>query len=169
MPDFEELHAQASEVVARMTERGLRLATAESTVGGLIGFTVTSVPGASKVFIGGITAYGGGSKTSLLGVPEETLREHGSVAEPTVAAMARGARAAFGVDVAVAESGVASPTQNSERPGGLYYIGLVADGFERVERQEFAGDRVETMQQATATALRLINDYLDESGVDKSD
>jgi PncC family amidohydrolase len=169
MPDAEELHVRAAEIVARMTERGLRLATAESTVGGLIGFTVTSVPGASKVFIGGITAYGGGSKTSLLGVPEEMLREHGSVAEATVAAMARGARAAFGVDVAVAESGVASPTQNSERAGGLYYIGLVADGFERVERQQFGGDRVETMQQATATALRLITDYLDESGVNKSD
>ncbi|MDA0351306.1 MAG: CinA family protein [Chloroflexi bacterium] len=162
-PDFEELQAQAASVVARMTARGLRLATAESTVGGLIGFTLTSVPGASKAFIGGITAYGGGSKTSLLHVPEATLREHGSVAAPTVAAMARGAREAFGVDLAVAESGIASPTQNSERPGGLYYIGLIAEDFERVERHEFAGDRVATMQQATAAALSLIDAYLDES------
>ena len=164
MPDFEELQAQAADIVARMTERELRLATAESTVGGLIGFAVTSVPGASKVFIGGITAYGGGSKTSLLGVSEQLLREHGSVAEPTVAAMARGAREAFGVDLAVAESGIASPTQSRERPGGLYYIGLAADGFERVERYEFVGDRIETMQQATAAALSLIGDYLDASG-----
>lgn len=164
MPGFEALHAQAAGVVARMTERGLRMATAESTVGGLIGFTVTSVPGASKVFIGGITAYGGGSKTSLLGVPEETLREHGSVAGPTVAAMARGAREAFGVDLAVAESGIASPTQNSERPGGLYYIGLVADEVELVERHEFAGERVATMQRATAAALSLIDSYLDQNG-----
>jgi PncC family amidohydrolase len=164
VPDFDELHAQAARVVARMTERGLRMATAESTVGGLIGFTVTSVPGASKVFVGGVTAYGGGSKTSILGVPEETLREHGSVAEPTVAAMARGAREAFGVDLAVAESGIASPVQNSERPGGLYYIGLVADGYEQVERHQFEGDRVDTMQQATAAALRLIEAYLDKRG-----
>jgi PncC family amidohydrolase len=161
VPSFEELHAQAATVVARLTDRGLRMATAESTVGGLIGFSLISVPGASKTFIGGITAYGGGSKTSLLHVPEETLRDHGSVAEPTVAAMARGAIEAFGVDLAVAESGIASPTQNSERPGGLYYIGLVADGYERVERHLFEGGRVDTMQQATAAALRLIEEYLD--------
>ncbi len=159
---FGELHARAAQTVARLTERGLRMATAESTVGGLVGFAVTSVPGASKVFIGGITAYGGGSKTSLLGVPEETLREHGSVAEPTVLAMARGAREAFGVDLAVAESGIASPTQNSERPGGLYYIGLVADGVERAERHLFEGERVATMRQAALVALDLIDGYLEE-------
>lgn len=164
MPDFKALHARAARTVARLTERGVRIATAESTVGGLVGFAITSVPGASQVFIGGITAYGGGSKTSLLGVPEETLREHGSVAEATVLAMARGAREAFGVDLAVAESGIASPTQNSERPGGLYYIGLVADGFERAERHLFEGDRVATMRQATTAALDLIDAYLDESG-----
>lgn len=159
---FEDLHARAARTVARLTERGLRMATAESTVGGLIGFALTSVPGASKVFIGGITAYGGGSKTSLLGVTQETLQAHGSVAEPTVLSMARGAREAFGVDLAIAESGIASPTQNSERPGGLYYIGLVADGFERAERHLFDGDRVSTMRQATTAALDLIDAYLDE-------
>ena len=160
---FEELNGQAAGVIARLTERELRLATAESTVGGLMGFALTSVPGASRVFIGGIIAYGGGSKTSLLAVPETTLREHGSVSEPTVVAMAQGARTVFGVDLAIADSAIASPNQNRKRPGGLYYIGLVADGFEHTERHEFAGDRVETMQQATAAALGLIDAYLEQT------
>ncbi len=153
-----------ADVVARMTERGLKLATAESTVGGMIGHLLTNVPGSSKVFVGGISAYGGAPKMELLKVPRETLREHGSVSEEAVRAMARGALGAFPVDVAVAESGIASPTNNPERPGGLYYIGIVTkDGHERVARYEFDGDRESTKQQASDEALRLVLEYLDES------
>ncbi len=78
-----------------------------------------------------------------------------------MAAIGRGAREAFGIGLAVAESGIASPPQRRERPGGLYYIGLVADGFERVERYEFADDRVETMRQPAP--LSSIGTYLESS------
>ena len=70
-----------AEVVERMTARGLTLSTAESTVGGMIGHLLTNVPGASKGFIGGITAYHGRPKVDLLHVSRETLTEHGSVSE----------------------------------------------------------------------------------------
>ncbi|MEX1021744.1 MAG: CinA family protein, partial [Dehalococcoidia bacterium] len=103
---------RASEVVRRMTERGLTLATAESTTGGLAGHLVVAVPGASKVFAGGVAAYGRRAKLDWLRVPAETVTEYGSVHEETVLAMARGAREALGVAVAVAESGIASPTGN---------------------------------------------------------
>src|SRR5690606_9057372 len=99
----------AAEVVRRLTERGLTLATAESTTGGLTGHLVVSVPGASRVFVGGVAAYGRRLKLDWLHVPAETVQQHGSVSEETVLAMARGARDALGVDVAVAESGIASP------------------------------------------------------------
>ncbi|MBM4410793.1 MAG: hypothetical protein FJ037_05665 [Chloroflexi bacterium] len=65
------------EVVEEMTARGLTLGTAESTVGGLIGHLLTDVPGSSKVFVGGITAYHGRPKTTLLNVPVDTLRNAG--------------------------------------------------------------------------------------------
>ena len=164
MPSMDELHVEARSIVERMTERGLRLATAESTVGGLIGFVVTAVPGASKVFAGGITAYSNRPKIALLGVPEELAREQGAVSEPVVGAMARGAREAFGVDVAVAESGIASPAPHGGKPGGLYYIGIAAEGYERVERHEFNGERVDTMREAASAALALIAGYLDQIG-----
>jgi len=160
MPEQLVLEELAASVVQRMTERGLRLATAESTVGGLIGYAVTSVPGASKVFAGGVTAYSNTPKRELLRVPAETMDEYGSVSAATVEAMARGARKAFSVDVAVAESGIASPTPNRDRPGGLYYIGVVADDHQRVERYEFEGDRMDTMREAATVALWLITDYL---------
>ncbi len=149
------------EVVARMTERGLTLATAESTVGGLIGHLLTNVPGSSKVFIGGITAYRGPAKIEVMGVDAETLRAHGSVSEEAVRAMARGVRAAMHADVVVAESGIAGPTGNPDRPGGLYYIGIVAEGEERVARHQFPGDRESTKAQAAQEALRLVLAYLD--------
>ena len=151
----------AAEVVRRMTEHGLRLATAESTTGGLTGHLLVAVPGASKVFVGGVAAYGRIPKTGWLGVDPEVIAQHGSVAEETVLAMARGAREALQVDLAISESGIASPTNNPERPGGLYCLALVADGYERAERQIFAGDRLQTMQAASERLLAMVSEYLD--------
>lgn len=152
-----------AEVVRRLTEAGLRLSTAESTVGGMIGHLLTNVPGSSKVFIGGITAYHGAPKMDLLGVPRDLLREHGSVAEETVLAMARGARDAMQTELAIAESGIAGPSTNPERPGGLYWIALVAPGgFEVAQRHVFPGDREETKRAASEATLQLVLDWLDE-------
>jgi len=153
----------AREVVERLTERGLTLATGESSVGGMIGHWLTDVPGASKVFVGGVVAYGRGPKLDLLHVAEEILEKHGSVSEPAVSAMAEGARDALGADIGLAESGIASPNDNPERPGGLCYVAVVGPGVERVERHQFSGDREGVKRQATEAALRLVLDYLDES------
>lgn len=152
---------RAAEVVRRMTERGLTLATAESTTGGLAGHLVVAVPGASRVFVGGVAAYGRRPKVDWLRVPPETVAEHGSVSEETVLAMARGAREALGVDVAVAESGIASPTGNPDRPGGLYWLAVAAEGYERAERHVFPGERLDTMQAAAGRLLAMVNEYLD--------
>lgn len=155
-----------ADVIQRMTERGLTLGTAESTVGGMIGHLLTNVPGSSKVFVGGVTAYGRRPKLELLGVRPETVRDQGSVAEQTVREMAEGARRAIGTAVGVAESGIAGPSSNPDRPGGLYYIGVAADDYDRVERYVFDGDRESTKAQASQAALQMVLDYLDESSAD---
>jgi nicotinamide-nucleotide amidase len=100
---------------------------------------------------------------ALLGVPNEVLERSGSVSAETVRAMAEGARRAFEVDVAVAESGIASPLDppRPERPGGLYFVGLAAEGLARVERYIFTGGREATKRHAAAAALRLVLEYLD--------
>ena len=154
----------AEDVIQRMTERGLRLATAESTTGGLTGFLLVAVPGASKVFVGGVAAYGRKPKTDWLRVSSDTIAEHGSVHEETALAMARGAREALEVDLAVAETGIASPTNNPDRPGGLYCLALVGpDGHEVAERQVFEGDREATMRAAADRLCAMILEYLDRS------
>ncbi|MCA9849411.1 MAG: CinA family protein [Dehalococcoidia bacterium] len=152
----------AEDVVRRMTERGLRLAVAESTTGGLTGHLVVAVPGASKVFVGGVAAYGRKPKIDWLRVPEQTVAAYGSVHEETVLAMARGARDALEVDVAIAESGIASPTNNPDRPGGLYCLAIVGPaGYEHAERQVFEGDREATMRACADRLLAMILEYLD--------
>lgn len=151
----------AEDVVRRMTERGLTLATAESTTGGLAGHLVVAVPGASKVFVGGVAAYGRKPKTGWLGIDPALILQAGSVSEETALAMARGAREALGTAVGVSETGIASPTGNPDRPGGLYCLALAAEGYERTERQIFPGDRLETMQAAAERALQMILEYLD--------
>ena len=154
----------AEEVIRRMTERGLRLATAESTTGGLTGYLLVAVPGASTVLVGGVAAYGRKPKTDWLRVPAETVAQYGSVHEETVLAMARGAREALEVDLAVAESGIASPTNNPDRPGGLYCLALVGpDGHEVAERQIFEGDREATMRAAADRLIAMILEYLDQT------
>lgn len=157
------MHEQA--VVQRLTERGLRIGTAESTLGGLIGHLLTNVPGSSKVFEGGITAYGRRSKTDVMGVDGDALRTAGSVSEDAVRRMALGTRDRLGVDIVVSESGVADRRAQSstrEGPGGIYYIGIVApNDYSKVVRIEFDGDRESTKQQAAQEALRLVLEYLD--------
>ncbi|HLZ72332.1 MAG TPA: CinA family protein [Dehalococcoidia bacterium] len=150
------------QVIQRCTERGVTLSTAEACTGGLIGALLVSVPGSSKVFVGGITAYHNGPKRSLLGLTEETARSVGSVSEPGVHELAEGARKAFGTTIAVAESGIAGPTGGSaEKPAGTVYIGIATPEGTRIERFLFPGSRRAYMLSVAETALRFVIEWLD--------
>lgn len=154
----------AARVVEGLAARGLTLATAEASVGGMIGHLVTNVPGASRCFVGGIAPYARGPKTSLLHVDAALLSSEGSVSAPVAIALARGAREAMRSDVAVAETGVASDTGNPLRPAGMYFVAIVAPDFERVLRCQFTGTREANKRQASEAVLQLALDYLDETG-----
>ncbi len=104
---------------------GHTIAVAESCTGGLIAERVTSVPGASDYFLGGVVAYDNAAKISLLGVPEALLEEHGAVSEPVVRAMAEGVRERFGADLGLATTGISGPGGGSPgKPVGLVHIAL---------------------------------------------
>lgn len=140
---------------------GLSLVTAESCTGGLVAAHLTSVAGASDVFHGGIVAYENDVKLAQLGVPEETLAEHGAVSAETAAAMAAGARESLGADVAIAVTGVAGPTGGTpEKPAGLVYLHASAPGAERERELRLPGDREAIRQRATAAALHLVRELL---------
>ncbi len=150
----------AEELVALLVERGLKLATAETDTGGLMGHWITDVPGCSKAWIGGVAPYTGRTKTDLIGVDVEVLREHGSVSEECAVAMARGARDALGADIGVAETGITGPTGGSdERPVGTVWIACVGPG-ERVaaERQVWSEDRAGNKVLTARRALELVRE-----------
>jgi nicotinamide-nucleotide amidase len=107
----------------RLAGRGLQVATAESCTGGLVGALLTSVPGASRYVRGGAITYADAEKVRQLGVSPATLAAHGAVSEEVVREMAAGALARFGVDVAVAVSGVAGPDGGTAaKPVGTVWL-----------------------------------------------
>src|SRR5262249_22001596 len=134
-------------------ERGSTLAVAESCTGGMLGERLTTVPGASAVFRGGLLAYHDDLKREL-GVPARILEEHGAVSEETVLAMALAARQRYGATSAVAISGIAGPSGGSpEKPVGTVWIGVADEAGSEAHRAVFPGSRQDIRVRATQTAL----------------
>jgi nicotinamide-nucleotide amidase len=144
--------------------RGLMLATAESCTGGLVAARLTSVPGSSDVVLGGIVAYSDEVKRTELDVPAELIERHGAVSAEVAAAMARGARARLGADVAVSVTGIAGPGGGTaEKPVGLVY--LHAEGPDGGLGREFSfpGDRGSIRSRSVVGALHLVRRLLTQT------
>ena len=140
-----------SVVIDMLRDRGLSLGIAESLTGGLMGARLTSVPGASDVFRGGIVSYASDVKFSLLGVPEGPV-----VTEAAARAMAEGARRALSADVALATTGVAGPTEQEGQPVGTVFLGLAMDGTSEAVQLKLPGDRQRIRQYAVISAFDLL-------------
>jgi nicotinamide-nucleotide amidase len=144
--------------------RGWTLATAESCTGGLVAARLTSVPGSSEVFCGSVVAYANEVKESSLGVPAAVLAQHGAVSAETAAAMAVGVREALGVDVAIADTGIAGPGGGTpEKPVGLVYLHVSTPEGEAGSEFSFPGDRESIRIRATVGALHLARRVLTQS------
>jgi nicotinamide-nucleotide amidase len=145
-------------------EGGLRLATAESCTGGLVAARLTSVPGSSDAFVGGVVAYADEVKARELDVPGEVLERHGAVSAEAAAAMAVGARERLGADVAVAVTGVAGPGGGSaEKPVGLVFLHADGPDGEAARELNFPCDRDAIRSRATVAALHLVRTLLTRS------
>jgi PncC family amidohydrolase len=150
------------QVGERLTARGLTIALAESSTGGLIAKRLTDISGSSAYVIGGVVAYANAVKQRLLGVSEQTLIDHGAVSEPVARQMAEGARHLFGTDLAISVTGIAGPTgATATKPIGLHYVGLSAADGTWVRRYEWDGDRAHNRASTADAAFRLVLDYLD--------
>ncbi len=151
-------------VLTLLRERGLTLATAESCTGGQVAARLTDVPGSSDVFLGSVVAYANAVKVAELDVPEWLLAEHGAVSAEVAAAMAQGARARLGADVAVAVTGVAGPGGGTEeKPVGLVHLHAAGPGGERGLRFDFPGDRDTIRTRAAVAALHLVRRLVTDS------
>ncbi|MDG1989248.1 MAG: nicotinamide-nucleotide amidohydrolase family protein, partial [Acidimicrobiales bacterium] len=137
-----------SVVLDLLVAQGLRLATAESLTGGMIGTRLTEVPGSSRAFMGSIVAYDGEVKRSLLGVPEGPV-----VSEETVRAMALGACERLGADVSVAVTGVAGPDPQEGQEPGTVWMATCVDGEVQAVRTRWPFDRTRIRQFTVITVL----------------
>lgn len=140
-----------AELIAALGARGLTVATAESLTGGLLAATLTSVPGASAVFRGGVIAYATDLKSTLLGVDVDLLERVGPVAPDVAVAMAVGVRQRLGVSFGVAVTGVAGPDDQAGHPVGEVYVAVAGPRREVVAGHVFAGDR-SAIRTATVNA-----------------
>ena len=149
-------------LVKTLTARSLSLCTAESCTGGLIAGRITSVPGASASFEGGVVTYSNRAKTALLGVPAEVIERHGAVSGEVARAMAEGARERLGTDIAVAVTGIAGPAGGSpEKPVGTVFISLAARGTTSVRGFLFEGTRRVIRRRSGDEALLFVLDHLE--------
>ncbi|MEE3020873.1 MAG: CinA family protein, partial [Bacteroidota bacterium] len=144
-----------------LTEKQLSIAVAESFTGGRIAALLSSIPGASAYFFGGIVAYKTSVKSKVLGVSEELIASHSVVSEEVVLAMANGVRKQMKSDYAIATTGNAGPTKgDSDAEVGTVWIALVGSDFERVQSYNFGKNREKTVQKAVNKALELARKML---------
>jgi nicotinamide-nucleotide amidase len=146
----------AAVVLEKCRASGFSLAVAESCTGGMLGERLTSIPGSSDVFLGGVIAYHNDVKLNLLGVRAEEIKRYGAVSEEVALQMASGVRERLGADVGVSVTGIAGPGGGTpEKPVGLVWIAVHASEL-KARRFHVGGDRAEIRQRAAQAALEMV-------------
>lgn len=149
------------EIGELLKAKKLSLSTAESCTGGGVAALITSVPGSSEYFKGGIVAYSNEVKIALLQVSAETLRKYGAVSRETVTEMVKGAMNTLKTDCAVATSGVAGPGGGTlEKPVGTVWIAVAYKNEIVTMKQEGDCGRTGNVQKAIQNVLLMLRDKL---------
>lgn len=144
-----------------LKSRGVTVATAESCTGGHIAHMITSVPGSSAYFKGGVVAYTNEVKNQVLGVNAEDLNHVGAVSETVVRQMAEGARRVLNADYAVATTGVAGPDGGTDQnPVGTVWIGVAGPNGTTAQRCAFSFSRERNIAKAAVKALEMVMEAL---------
>lgn len=160
-PDPTFLRQLAAEAGRLLMARRLTIGLAESCTGGLLASILTDIAGSSAYVLGGVVSYSNAAKMALLDVPEHTLLTYGAVSPQTAAAMAQGARARFGSDLALAVTGIAGPGGGTPaKPVGLVYLALAAAETVWGERHIWPYDRLGNKLASVQAALNLVIRFL---------
>ncbi len=140
---------------------GATVSCAESCTGGWLGQRLTSVPGSSDVFLGGVISYANSVKAEVLGVSDSILSTKGAVSEECAIAMAVGASKITGSSYAISITGVAGPDGGApDKPVGLVWIGIAAPKGVKAHRFLFPGLRDTVRLRGTQMALHLLRESL---------
>ncbi|MBA3368744.1 MAG: CinA family protein [Geodermatophilaceae bacterium] len=139
-----------------LAARGLTVAVAESLTGGLLSAALTSSPGSSATFRGGLVVYATDLKARLADVSRPLLDAQGPVSADVAQALASGARRRLSADLGVGITGVAGPDPIYGHPAGTVFLAVAGADTGAVSRVELAGSRTEIREAAVAAALDLL-------------
>jgi nicotinamide-nucleotide amidase len=147
----------ARRLLGTCERRGWHLATAESCTGGLIIACLTEIPGSSNVVERGYVTYDNRAKAEVLGVPAALFERVGAVSEEVARAMAEGALARAGVELAIAVTGIAGPGGATRtKPVGLVHVAVARHGAPTLHARDiFPGDRAAIRLATVDAALGL--------------
>ncbi|SEH06513.1 Nicotinamide-nucleotide amidohydrolase PncC [Candidatus Venteria ishoeyi] len=150
-----------------LQENNKTLSTAESCTGGKIAHYLTSVPGSSNYFRGGIVSYSNELKENILGVKQSSLIKYGAVSKEVVEEMADGTRKKLNTDYAIATSGIAGPGGGTkEKPVGTTWI-AVSSSKRLVSEKFMMGDhRERNIEKATITALDMLRRLIEQEATE---
>ncbi len=144
-----------------LTDRDLKIATAESCTGGLIANRLTNLSGSSKYFERGVVTYSNAAKVELLKVDEDTIMEKGAVSREVAMQMAEGVKAVSGVDIGLAVTGIMGPTGGTEeKPVGTVFIGICDEKVCAAEEFHFGNDRLLNKDRTSQAALEIVRRHL---------
>ena len=144
------------DLVGLFSEKNLTLSCAESLTGGLFAHTITSIPGVSKLFKGGVVTYWNEAKVNVISVSKETVDEYGVVSSECASEMARGVKNLFNTDVAISFTGNAGPTSMEGKPVGLVYIGVIIKETVFTFEYMFEGDRNQIREACVKEGIKKI-------------
>lgn len=143
--------------------KNIKTATAESCTGGLMASKLVNEPGVSAVFKGGIVSYANEVKINQLGVAPEIIEQHGVVSEECATAMVRGTQKLFGVDLAIATTGIAGPGGGTvEKPVGTIFIAVAYNQELIVKKFNFRGSRERFRNAAVTSAVKMCVDLINK-------
>jgi nicotinamide-nucleotide amidase len=146
----------AGSVHEALVAAGATLATAESLTGGRLAALLTSVPGASRSYRGGVVSYATDVKTDVLGVPAAVVEEHGVVSAACARAMAEGVRRLVGSTYALSTTGVAGPDRQEDKPPGTVFVAVTGPAGATVLSLELSGNRAAVQQRTCEEALTAL-------------
>ena len=145
-----------NDLVSLFTEKKLTLSCAESLTGGLFASTITSIPGVSKIFKGGVVTYWNEAKANVISVSNDTIDEYGVVSSECASEMVRGVKKLFNTDVAISFTGNAGPTSMEGKPVGLVYIGIIVKETVFTFEYMFEGDRNQIREACVKQGIKKI-------------
>jgi len=153
---------QLEAVVGRLLlEREMKIATAESCTGGLLGNMLTNVSGSSKYFERGVICYSNAAKVEILKVDEDTIAKQGAVSPDVAMQMAEGVKSTSGSDIGIATTGIMGPTgATADKPIGLVFIGYCDEKVCTAKKYQFGEDRLLNKQRTAQAALEFVRRQL---------